>query len=339
MDTKNEDKLINGNNGFQFPKKVGIIYSEVRREYFPTEEQYVTEKDAKHEAELVAMYLNKLNIHTVLYPGNPDLPSKLRDDKPEMVFNMIGSIKGNEYLSAAVPAILELLEIPYTGAGILGESLSYNKFLVKKLLQQNGVPVPFYQLMNTPSDPLDPTLRYPLISKLNEIHGAVEITKNSVSEDEKHLRERIRFLVSTYKQPVLVEEYIVGREVTAILLEGLNKKVYLAEKVFSASDDKYVFGTFESQWLDVEKSAYIYQKYIDSVLKEYVRRAFEITKMTDYGKFDIRIDQSGRYFFIDCNSNPAFGPKESDCALANILDLYEIGFTEVLKRLIVNTLH
>jgi D-alanine-D-alanine ligase len=213
-----------------------------------------------------------------------------------------------------------------------------NKFLVKKLLQQNGIPVPQYQLFNSANDFIDSTLRYPLISKLNEIHGAVEITKDAVSENEKHLRERLKFLISTYKQPVLVEEFIVGREITAMLLEGLNKKVYLAEKIFTNVDDKYVFSTFEDQWLNKTGFSFNYQKFDDPILKEYVKKAFDVTKMYDYGKFDVRLDQSGRYFFIDSNCNPAFGPKEADVAISNILDMYGISFQEILKRLLQNTM-
>lgn len=327
---------MNSGNGYRLPKKVGIIYSEVKRKYFPTEAQYLTEKDAYHDANLVAKYLRRMKIKVHIYPGDPALPAKLRHNRPQVVINMTGSIKGNEYLASSIPGLLELLDIPYTGAGILGEALCYNKFLVKKLLEQNGIPVPRYQLFNTPFDSLDPTLRFPLISKLNEIHGAVEITKNAVSENEKHLRQRIKFLTSTYHQPVLVEEFIVGRELTAILLEGLNKKVYLGEKVFpkKRQHDKYLFASFEDQWA---KDTFHYQKFRDPLLRDYVKRAFEITDMNDYAKFDIRLDSSGRYYFIDSNSNPAFGPKESDCALANILDLYGISFTEILKRLLLNT--
>lgn len=334
-----EDKSLNSTNGSKdqllLPKVAGLIYSEVKREYFPTEAQYLTEKDSQRDAEVIAQYLQKMGIETILYPGDAELAEKLRRDKPEVVFNLVGSVKGNEYLASTIPAVLELLDISYTGAGILGESLAYNKFLVKKLLQQNGIPLPNYQLLNTPTDPLDPTLRFPLISKLNEIHGAVEITQDAVSDTEKHLRERLKFLIKTYDQPVLVEEFIVGREVTAILLEGINKKVYLAEKVFTKKPEKYIFATFEDQWLKSDASHY--QRYQDAILNEYVKKAFEVTRMADYGKFDIRIDSSGRYFFLDSNSNPAFGPKELDVAIANILDLYGITFQDILKRLLLNT--
>ncbi|PIP15260.1 hypothetical protein COW98_01275 [Candidatus Roizmanbacteria bacterium CG22_combo_CG10-13_8_21_14_all_35_9] len=320
------------------PKTAAIIFSEVKREYFPTEAQYLTEKDAFRDAKVIANYLRKLKIKPVLYPANKLLAYRLRKSNVDLVINLAASVRGNEYLASTVPALLELLEIPYTGAGILGESLSYNKFIIKKLLQQNGVPVPNYQLFNSYTDPIDSTLRFPLISKLNEIHGAVEITRQAVSENEKHLRERLKFLIKTYNQPVVVEEFIVGREITAILLEGLNKKVYLAEKRFNKPNEKYIFATFEDQWLESKVEPFYYQKYSDSILKEYVKKAFEVAEMFDYGKFDIRLDQSGRYFFVDANSNPAFGSKELECAIASILDLYEVTFIEILKRLIENTM-
>ena len=322
---------------YSYPKTAAIIYSDVRKEYFPTEAQYITEKDAFDDAKIISKYLNRLKIQTYLFPANELLAGRLRKSGPDLALNLVGSVKGNEYLASTIPALLELLDIPYTGAGVLGESLSYNKFIIKKLLQQNGVPVPNYQIFNSPTDSIDPTLRYPLISKLNEIHGAVEITNDAVSENEKHLRERLKFMISTYDQPVLVEEFIVGREITAILLEGLNTKVYFGEKIFNKPNTKYVFASFEDQWTEGVE-AYKYQKYEDPLLREYVKRAFEVTKMADYGKFDVRLDSSGRYYFVDANSNPAFGPKELDCAIANILDMYDITFSEILKRLLLNTL-
>ena len=319
------------------PKRVGIIYSDVKREYFPTEMQYITEKDADKDAQLIGNYLESLGVTCLLYPGNADLPSNLFKDKPDIVINLVDSIKGDESLTSAIPGVLELLDFPYTGADILGLSLDANKFLVKKLLQQHGVPVPNYQLFNTPEDYMDPSLRFPLISKLNAIHGSVEITKVAVSENITQLRKRLRYLIHTYKQPVLVEEFIAGREITAIVLEGTTKEVFLAEKVFLHPEGKFVFLTFDDQWLSEKDAAVTYNSYDDPLLTEYVKKAFDVTQMYDYGKFDVRLDQSGRYFFIDTNCNPAFGPKELDVALSVILDLYEISFYEILERLMLNT--
>jgi D-alanine-D-alanine ligase len=321
----------------ELPRIVGIIYSDVRREDFPTESLYITERDAEENARLIGEYLATLGISVELYPGNAELPGRLLENKPEMVINLVDSVKGTESLASAIPGVLELLDIPYTGADILGLSLDTNKFLIKKLLQQNGIPVPYYQLFNTPDDFLDPILRFPLISKLNAIHGAVEITKEAVSENEKQLRKRLRYLIRTYKQPVLVEEFISGQELTAIVLHDKKKKVYLAEKVFSHPDEPYVFLTFEDQWLSEAHSAFHYAKYQDPLLVEYVKKAFNVSKMADYAKFDIRLDQSGRYFFIDSNCNPALAPKEQDVAISVILDMYGIAFSQILKQIILNT--
>ncbi len=321
----------------EYPKKIGIVYSDVQRDYFPTEAQFITEKGAEQDARLIGEYLATLGILVDLYPANAELPAQLRMNEPEMVINIVDSVKGLESLASAIPGVLDLLDIPYTGADTLGLSLDTNKFLIKKLMQQNGIPVPYYQLFNTPDDLLDPALRFPLISKLNAIHGSVEITVDAVSENEKQMRKRLRYLIRTYKQPVLVEEFISGRELTAIVLHDKKKKVYLAEKVFTHTEGKYVFLTFEDQWLSEMNSAFHYAKYQDPLLVEYVKKAFNVCKMADYAKFDIRLDQSGRYFLIDTNCNPALGPKEQDTALSVILNLYGISFVQILKHLILNT--
>ncbi len=113
----------------------------------------------------------------------------------------------------------------------------------------------------------------------------------------------------------------------------------MAEKVFEDSTEKYNFSNFDYQWRDdYSHGSYHYEKYNDETLKALVKKAFDATKMEDYGKVEIRIDSSGRYYVIDNNTNCAFGPKEMQVALGTILEtLYGVSFTEILKRLILNT--
>jgi len=327
-----KDKNIN------WPTRVGVVYSAVRREDFPTDAQYITEKDAEQDAYLIGEYLGAFGLDVRLYPGDEAFAQRVLQDRPDMLFNLVDSVKGKESLAAAIPGVLELLDIPYTGANMLGMALDTNKFFTKELLQRNGIPVPIFQLFTSPDEYLDPTLRFPVISKLNAIHGSVEITREAVSENEKHLRKRLRKLIRTYRQPVLVEEFVGRREVTAILLEGNRKKVYLAEKIFRNTEGPYLFLTFEDQWLTEQEAAFYYQPYRDPVLRELASKAFDVVSMSDYGKFDIRVDEAGRNYFIDSNCNPAMGSKEMDVALGVILDLYGVSFYESLKRLIMNTM-
>lgn len=314
-------------------KRIAILYSEAKREYFPTEEQYITEAEVFERAKGLVPYFEKMGYQVELLPGNNELPDLLRQKTSlYFVLNLVDSIRGKEHLSAAIPATLELLNIPYLGTGMLGLAINSNKFLTKKLLEQAGVPLPRYQLFTSPSDPLDTHLKFPFISKLNEVHGSVAIDQNSVSENETHLRNQLKNLINTYHQPVLVEEFIVGKELTAYLLEGATRKVYVGEKVFRESDEKYKMATFDAVWHDI--NSYDYARADGhGMLENYVRSAFDVLKMDDYAKFDVRLDESGRYYFIDCNANPAFG---SDCAVGNVLKLYGIDFDEILRRLIIN---
>lgn len=318
------------------PKFIAILHSEAKREYFPTEEQYISEASAVEDAKATAGYLEKMGIKTKLYPGGPELPKSLEEDKPDVVFNLVDSVRGREDLSAAIPALLELKDLPYSGSGMFGLAITYNKYFTKKLLEVVGLPVPRYQLMNTPYDPIDGQLKYPLISKLNEIHGGVGIDYVSVADDEKSLRARVKELMSVYKQPVLIEEFIVGREITSIILEGTNKKVYNAEKILPENpNSKYKLAGFNFQWIDKTPTEYLKHDG-GELLRNYIKSAFDVLKMDGYAKFDLRLDESGRYFFIDCNANPAFGPKEIGTATSSICDLYGISFEEILRRVIEN---
>jgi len=317
---------------------VGIVFSDARREDFPTEEEYITEKDAEQDAARIGDALASLGVAVQLHPGNSALPERLREHMPDVVLNLVDSVKGEESLASAIPGVLELLGLRYTGAGILGLSLDTNKFVIKKLLQEHGVPVPYFQLFTTPEDRLDPLLRFPLISKLNAIHGSVEITDDAVSENAKHLRRRLRYLISTYRQPVLVEEFISGREITAVVLQDDKKRVFLAEKVFTKPKSRYTYLTFADQWLTHGDNVFHYRRFSDPELKKYVRKAFSVAKMADYGKFDIRVDHSGRYHFIDSNCNPSFGPPEQDVALSVILGMYGIPFHDILRRVLLNAI-
>lgn len=326
--------------------RVAILYSDAKREYFATEEHYLTEAEVFDRVKLIAPYLEKMGAEVIALPGNNNLGDELRKLNPGFILNLVDSVRGDETLAPSVPGLLELLDLYYTGSGILGMSINYNKFLTKKLMEQRGLPVPRYQLMNSWTDTVNPLLRYPLISKLNSIHGSVEIDDTAVAENERQLRERVKRLMAVYKDEVLIEEFIVGRELAAIVFEGMKRKVYVGEKIFR--DDAsvpYKIVSFSADWeedeeTDPSKWSYHYEKYEPSdQLKEDIKKAFEVLKMEDYAKLDIRLDQSGRYYFIDPNANPAFGPKESFCALGTIMDLYGIDFNEILKRLAINTLN
>jgi D-alanine-D-alanine ligase len=317
------------------PKKVAILYSDVKREYFKTEEMFLSEEGADQYAQQVAKYVAKMGIDVVTIAGDDQMATNLQKYNPDMAMNLVDSVRGESTLGSSIPGVLEVLHIPYTGAGTLGWALGTNKFLMYQLLQSNGIPVPTHQLVSSSSDMIDPELRYPLFPKLNYEHSSIGIANDSICKNERELRAKLKDLFTTYKQPVLIDEFIAGIEVTASVLDGLNTKVYAVQRKVGEGVEDVV--TFDKKWRDWLTLSYT--KYEDPVLKNYVKQAFDILKMSDYARIDIRVDAAGRYYFIDPNANPFFGPpQETHATFSMILDMYGVSFEETLKRMFMNTL-
>lgn len=316
-------------------KKIAILYSDAKREYFPTEEVYITEVEVKGRAQLIAEILRSKGYQVEIFPGNAQLHNILLEYKPDKVINLVDSVYGQEYLAGTIPATLELLQISYTGSGMLATSINANKYLTKSLLEQYGVTTPKYQLVRHSTDEVDEELDYPLFIKLNENHGSLEVSQASVCFDEKMANQQIDYLYNTYQQPILLEEFVAGREITVVLVDGGNKKLYAAEKIFHRANED-PFGkivTFDDNWITEEKTI-TYEKYeLPESVKKAAKTAFNILKIEDYAKFDFRLDEAGRHYLIDVNVNPALGPSGS-CAIGSILELHGVSFYTLLDRLI-----
>jgi D-alanine-D-alanine ligase len=334
----------NHHNGGKLPQKIAILYTDAKREYCSTDEEFQTIDGSYEEAKLFDPYFKKLGVETCYIQADIHMTARLRKEKPDMALNLVTTVKGYDYLGATVPGTLELLEIPYTGTNILGFSLGCNKYLMHALLSQHGIPVPNFQLMTSKNTPLDPTLQFPLILKLNEEHSNIEIKKESVVENEDQLRRRLRYLLKTYQQDVLVSEFIDGREFAAFLFHSYNRKVYAVERVISLpGNPKHQFMDWTLVW-DTTGKEYADRlkkvKYHDPILDAFVKKAFKVMRMDDYGKFDIRMDHKGNYYFIDANANCHFAPPESecDCEISHVMPMYGVPFKILLKRLLQNTM-
>jgi D-alanine-D-alanine ligase len=325
------------NDEILLPKKVAIIYSDVKREYFATEEEFITEDNADVYANDIAKYVSKMGIDVASFACDDNIADNLKKYDPSLALNLVDSVRGQTNLGVSIIGLLEILNIPYTGAGTLGWSLGTNKFVMYQLMQSNGIPVPNHQLVSNHNDLIDNELRYPLFPKLNIEHSSIGIDQNSICENERELRAKLKDLLDKYKQPVLIDEFIAGIEVTAAVLESVNTKVYAVQRS-TGTDTQQDVMTFDKKWKNWDNINY--QKYDAPNLREYVKRAFDILKMSDYARIDLRIDAAGRFYFIDPNANPFFGPpEETHATYSIILDMYGIDFEETLKRIFINTIN
>lgn len=323
-------------NKKNFPKKIAIICSDVKKEYFPTVQAYETEKYALRDANRISDYVNKLGVTTKVFPADKKLISHLQSFHPNLAINVVDSIDGVDSKAATVPALLEFLHIPYTGCNTTAIAIGYDKYLVKQLMHEQGIPVPQGQLFIDSTSPLKGALHFPLISKLNNIHGSVGLINDSISENETHLRKRIKSLLKEYPQSsVLVEEYIQGKEISVFVVEENNKKhVYMSEDTFTDTENPYAIASFEFRWIE-ENPGISMKKYVNTDLEDLAQKAFIALGMSGYGKFDIRKDSRGIHHFIDVNPNPAFAPPESDSPLANTAkNFYGVSFSKLLSMII-----
>lgn len=316
-------------------KLVAVAYSFVDRELFPNEEAYKAEKEVEDRAQQVIEEIKKLGLEAKGYPGDQYLLTNLLVDRPDVIVNLVDTVRGKDKLASTIPAFLEYANIPYTGCGVTGMVIGSNRHLFKELLESNQIPTPQYKFVkdlrsNTPP-PFDP----PYIVKLNESGGSMGIDNKAVKETAAQVMKKVEDLQGDYKIPVLVEKFIVGREVTGVVFEdGRTRHVFLAEKKFRIKPDgKHEYTSIESYDNPNAARYRLVEDELEKKLTELCLKAFEILRFTDYAKFDIRVDENdGTPYFIDCNPNTSFGP--GDQPMTEVMQMHGIEFEDILASLL-----
>jgi D-alanine-D-alanine ligase len=152
--------------------------------------------------------------------GDHTLIGKLLKHKPDICFNTCEGHYGKSR-EAQVPAILDMLRIPYTGSGVMSLAIALDKAMTKRVLQFYSIPTPAFQVFVTGDEPTDARLNFPLFAKPSLEGSGIGIMAKSICRTPRELREQVRYLLRAYKQPVLVEEFIEGREITTGILGNL----------------------------------------------------------------------------------------------------------------------
>ncbi len=319
-------------------KLVAVAYSAVEREFFPTEEAYQAEKEVESRAAQVLQVMQKIGVPGRLYSGDEYLLTNLLVGRPDLVLNLVDTLRGRDGLQASVPGALELLEIPYTGARMRGLVIGNDRNLVKQILKANDIPTPDYQYIKRSGTRVNPDLGLPLIVKLNEGGGSVGIDDEAVKETLEGAQKQVDDLINTYQMPVIVERYIDGPEITAVVFEDRRRRhVFLGQKAFGLRPDgKYQFTSLASY---DKPDSYHYVPVQDQELvkkiEQYVTKVFRVLHSKDYSKYDIRVDETtGTPYFTDCNPNTAFGPSLGLPFTEVLETLYGVKFEKVLEALL-----
>ncbi len=159
--------------------------------------------------------------HTCEYlEGDITIVDTVRKLKPDICFNICESHFGDAR-EAQVPAILEKLQIPYTGSKVLSLALALDKPMTKRVLTYHELPTPDFQSFERVDEPLDEKMKFPLFVKPSREGTGMGVTAKSIVNNEDELRARLGIMIDRYKQPALVETFIEGREVTVGMVGNL----------------------------------------------------------------------------------------------------------------------
>jgi D-alanine-D-alanine ligase len=270
----------------------------------------------------------------------------LREEKPDLIFNLVECVENESFQEMNVAGLYELLKIPYTGANPLALGIALNKPRVKELLGYHGIKTPKFQVFRPPDKViLSPELQFPLIVKPSREDASVGIDDKSVTYTPGDVKKRVRYIQEEFNQPALVEEYIIGRELNVAIL-GSRKPVVLPiseidfsgltasmHKIVSYAA-KWIHGTIEYDGTKGVCPAPLPNK-TEKVLKDIALRCFHIVGCRDYARVDFRLTKTGVPYVLEVNPNPDIS---DDAGFARSAREYGLTFPEVVGKIVESAL-
>ena len=273
---------------------------------------------------------------TVFIQADRDLPFALREENPDICFNIAEGL-GGDAREAQVPALLEMLGIPYTGSRVLTNGISLDKTLTKRIWRDRRLPVAPFQEFVTGDETLRAELKFPLFVKPAREGTGMGVDMNAIVNNEKELRERAMYIINTYQQPALVETFLPGREFTVGILGRADAKLYSRHPEWYEKDGFHRFPVLE---LDTSRSVtpWVYgleakskdvgadgspgyfcpaeiEPELERKLKYFALRAHQLLNTLDVSRTDIRLDEEGNPRVMEINTLPGLTPAYSDLCL------------------------
>jgi D-alanine-D-alanine ligase len=252
--------------------------------------------------------------------ATPELSSLLPASGVDVVFNIAEGFAGRTRESQ-VPALLELLGIPYTGSDPTAISLALDKALAKRLVIEAGLPTPPFVIMASGKERLPKGWTFPAIVKPIAEGSSKGVVAKSVVNSEAELRESARQMAAKYRQPVLAEVFLPGREFTVALLGEKRPRVLPPlEILFTDPTQQNPVYSFDKKFRG-ESVAYQTPANVTPALQREIERvargSFIALGCRDVARVDLRLDAEGRVNFIECNPLPGLAPGFSDlCVIA-----------------------
>ena len=266
----------------------------------------------------------------------------------DLVFNIAEGIYGKDR-EAHIPAILEMLKIPYLGSSPLTQALVLDKAKTKEILIANGIPTLPFQLFITGKEELHSHLRFPLIVKPDSEGSGAGITNKSVVHNRKQLYKQIHRIIETFHEPVLVEHFLKGPEYSVammgnppIILPFISPNHKMLPKGYEPLDSLEVKWVFEEQ--STNENYLVCPAKVDAEVEKQINnmcyKLWNALNIRDWCRIDIRCDQKKHPYVLEVNAPPGILPPEISTTsyfplAARVAD---ISYDQLLTQLIFNAL-
>lgn len=277
--------------------------------------------------------------------GVDGVTAQLRRLSPDLLFNVAESFGGKSALESNVAALLNLLGCRYTGSSPAGLLLAGDKTLTKKVLGFHGIRTPEFATVYRGALDWAGELAFPVIVKPPQEDASLGISSSSVVRELKELFARIHELQSEYQQPVLVEQFIEGREFYVGVLGNANAEALpVIELDFSGfPPDRPRIASWEAKWGDdgdgrgaeYDGTRSIFPEHLDPALEARMQavavEAFHALRLRDYARIDLRVAESGEIYVIEVNPN-CYLERESEFARA--AHRHGLGYDALVARIV-----
>jgi D-alanine-D-alanine ligase len=276
-----------------------------------TEETILAVKSAleqRHRVSLVEADRNAFNVLASL--------------QPDIVFNIAEGLRGPSR-EAQIPAVLEMLGLPYTGSDPLTLGICLDKSRAKEILAYHGVATPAFHVVESVSDLVGLDLPLPAIVKPLHEGSSKGIMNSSVVRTPQEMEAEVRRVTERYHEPALIEQFLTGREFTVALI-GNGDDVRVLPIVEIKFDDLPAganpIWSFEAKWmwdtldkpLDVHECPAQLTPELEHKIAELCKRSYRLLRCRDWCRIDVRFDAAGEPHLIELNPLPGILPNPDD---------------------------